>query len=170
MFELGGSFGWDSYYKDNPEKQTQFMKSLVIPTHRNKTCFQFVDVFETLALLYVVNMEMQKFIDKASKEAQDEQALRNKIQLDLQKVENAGNTLALTVAKKKVKIRQSRFYMRDNSTDLQGGGDSNSNFNLISSFGKLVKQLKVEREKSNKEDPSRLMAKSFVMENEILEN
>jgi len=101
MFELGGTFGWDESFKGKEEKQEAYIQNLNIPTHKNKSCFQFVDVFETLALIYVVNSEINKYKSKQLQEDEAEK-LREKIQINLQNVEESKDfALSKTVAKKK---------------------------------------------------------------------
>ena len=106
-----------------------------IPTHKNKTSFQFIDVFETLALLYVVNLEIKKYLEKQVKTAKEEdtEKMREEIQLNLKNLEeNEDLLLAKSVAKKKIKIRQSKkVYNKDEDSDNNLYFPSQTNLNGI---------------------------------------
>ncbi len=59
MFELGTPLGWDETMQFDEEAQDKFIEEMALETYQGGS-FGFLNVFENLALLVVVNSEMTK--------------------------------------------------------------------------------------------------------------
>ena len=51
MLELGEPLGWTPEFKDNLQKQKEFLKKMDINTYFDYTKYSFVDVLENLFML-----------------------------------------------------------------------------------------------------------------------
>ena len=68
MLELGPPLGWDGSYKDNMQKQENFIQQLHFPTYNDTTQFAFMDVIENLVLMRIVNQEVQDLLNHEEEE------------------------------------------------------------------------------------------------------
>ena len=54
MQNLGQPLGWDESYKNDLDKQNQFIDNINLPTYNNCTQYSFEDIIENLVMLSVI--------------------------------------------------------------------------------------------------------------------
>ncbi|CDW81684.1 voltage-gated ion channel superfamily [Stylonychia lemnae] len=67
---LGEPLGWDDTFDFNYLKQINYLDEVNLPKYNAHTDYQFMDVFESLALLMIVKKEVRKYLIKYTKKIQ----------------------------------------------------------------------------------------------------
>jgi len=87
LLSLGEPLGWDFTYLNNFEKQQEYLANVSIPVRNKGKNYQFMDVLENLALLMIVNKEIEEYAKRFETERQNMERIKNLINQEMMDAE-----------------------------------------------------------------------------------
>ena len=67
LLDLGEPLGWDSTFKSDHLKQYNFITEMNLLSYHNSQHYNFIEVLENLAMLLILNMEIDKYMKEVSR-------------------------------------------------------------------------------------------------------
>eukprot|EP00347_Sterkiella_histriomuscorum_P008485 403344914 len=77
LIYLGDPLGWDSSYEFNYLKQEEYLALVDLPKYNHHKDYQFMDVFENLALLMIVRKEVSDYLGRYNEKLNNLQQLKH---------------------------------------------------------------------------------------------
>lgn len=115
MLALPQPMGWDKTYKDNKDKQDDFIADLNMPTYRNFSEFYFTDVMEGVSMHLLLTNNILKKQYEALNEGQDidkeavQAEMKKKFQEEMEHMKNNDeNIMALNEMANMKEMREKR--------------------------------------------------------------
>lgn len=115
MFALGYPLGWDETFKNNKEKQDDFISELCLPTYNNFRHFYFLDVMEAISMHLLITKNILEKIEQAKMagalldQEQLEKDVKYLIKGDLEDMRNNDdNILALNAISARTEVREKK--------------------------------------------------------------